>query len=147
MGNALKFYSSVRLDVRRIETLKQGGEAFGNRTRVKVVKNKIAPPFKVAEFDIVYGKGIDTLGEIVDISVTNEFIIKSGAWFSLPDGTKIGQGRQNAIEYVRQHPELEESLRADIHKKYFEKDEPKVEETSTDEAPKKRSKKSDTEEE
>ena len=105
LGRALKFYSSVRLEVRRIETLKQGGEAVANRTRVKVVKNKIAPPFKEAEFDIVYGKGIDFVGELIDIGAKENFIVKSGAWFSLPDGTKIGQGRMNAIEYLKQHPD------------------------------------------
>lgn len=143
LGRALKFYSSVRMDVRRIEAIKQGGEVIGNRTRVKVVKNKIAPPFKEAEFDILFGKGIDSIGEIVDISVNNEFIVKSGAWFSLPDGTKIGQGRANAIEYVKQHPELEESLRKAINEKYFNKEDKTEEEV--EEAPKKKGKKTSDE--
>lgn len=119
MGRALKFYSSVRLEVRRTETLKQAGEAYANRTKVKVVKNKIAPPFKEAEFDIVYGKGIDFVGELVDIGAKENFIVKSGAWFSLPDGTKIGQGRTNAIEYLKQHPEVLNSVKDQIYEKYF----------------------------
>ena len=122
LGRALKFYASVRLEVRRVETLKQAGEAYANRTKVKVVKNKIAPPFKEAEFDIVYGKGIDYLGELVDIGAKENYIIKSGAWFSLPDGTKIGQGRVNAIEYLRQHPEIADSVKEQIYDKYFSKE-------------------------
>lgn len=122
LGRALKFYSSVRLEVRRTETLKQGGEAVANRTKVKVVKNKIAPPFKEAEFDIVYGKGIDFVGELVDIGAKENFIVKSGAWFSLPDGTKIGQGRMNAIEYLKQHPDVMESIKKQVYDKYFSKE-------------------------
>lgn len=104
-GRALKFYSSVRLDVRRIESLKQGNEVVGNRTRVKVVKNKIAPPFKEAEFDIVYGEGISKEGSILDIAVNMEIVNKSGAWFSY-NGQRIGQGRENAKQYLRENPEL-----------------------------------------
>ncbi|MCR5596435.1 MAG: recombinase RecA [Lachnospiraceae bacterium] len=104
-GRALKFYSSVRLDVRRIETLKQAGEAIGNRTRVKVVKNKIAPPFKEAEFDIMYGEGISKYGDILDLAADNDIIVKSGAWYAY-EGDKIGQGRENAKQYLKDHPEV-----------------------------------------
>ena len=102
-GRALKFYSSVRLDVRRIESLKQGGEVIGNRTRVKVVKNKIAPPFKEAEFDIMFGEGISMVGDILDLAAENNIISKSGAWYAY-DGGKIGQGRENAKQYLRDNP-------------------------------------------
>ncbi len=104
-GRALKFYSSVRLDVRRIEALKQGGEVIGNRTRVKVVKNKIAPPFKEAEFDIMFGEGISTVGDILDLAAQNNIINKSGAWYAY-EGSKIGQGRENAKQYLRDNPEI-----------------------------------------
>lgn len=104
-GRALKFYSSVRLDVRRIESLKQGNEVVGNRTRVKVVKNKIAPPFKEAEFDIVYGEGISREGNILDIAVNMEIVNKSGAWFSY-NGQRIGQGRENSKQYLKENPAL-----------------------------------------
>ncbi len=113
-GRALKFYSSVRLDVRRIEALKQGGEVIGNRTRVKVVKNKIAPPFKEAEFDIMFGKGISKEGDIVDLASNVGIINKSGAWFAY-EGNKIGQGRENAKQYLRDNPavcdEIENKVR------------------------------------
>ena len=102
-GRALKFYSSVRLDVRRIESLKQGGEVIGNRTRVKVVKNKIAPPFKEAEFDIMFGEGISVVGDILDLAAENNIINKSGAWFAY-EGNKIGQGRENAKQYLKDNP-------------------------------------------
>lgn len=108
-GRALKFYSSVRLDVRKIETLKQGDEMIGNRTRVKVVKNKVAPPFKQAEFDIMYGKGISREGSIVDIGSTMGHIKKSGAWYSYND-EKIGQGRENAKGYLSEHPEIMDEI-------------------------------------
>lgn len=104
-GRALKFYSSVRLDVRRIESLKQGGEVIGNRTRVKVVKNKIAPPFKEAEFDIMFGEGISTVGDILDLAADNSIVNKSGAWYAY-EGNKIGQGRENAKQYLRDNPEI-----------------------------------------
>ncbi len=117
-GRALKFYASIRLDIRRIETLKQGGEMIGNRVRVKVVKNKIAPPFKEAEFDIMFGKGISREGDILDLAVEQDLIQKSGAWFAY-NGEKIGQGRENAKAYLAQHPdvmdELEEKIRAQYH--------------------------------
>ena len=102
-GRALKFYSSVRLDVRRIESIKQGGEVIGNRTRVKVVKNKVAPPFKEAEFDIMFGKGISMVGDILDVATNAEIIVKSGAWFAYK-GEKIGQGRENAKQYLEENP-------------------------------------------
>lgn len=116
-GRALKFYSSVRLDVRRIESLKQGNEVVGNRTRVKVVKNKIAPPFKEAEFDIVYGEGISKEGNILDIAVNMDIVNKSGAWFSY-NGQRIGQGRENSKQYLKDNPalcsEIEKLVRANF---------------------------------
>ncbi|HIW80415.1 MAG TPA: recombinase RecA [Candidatus Acetatifactor stercoripullorum] len=104
-GRALKFYSSVRLDVRRIEALKQGGEVIGNRTRVKVVKNKIAPPFKEAEFDIMFGEGISMTGDILDLAASIDVVNKSGAWYAY-NGSKIGQGRENAKQYLKDNPEV-----------------------------------------
>ena len=104
-GRALKFYSSVRLDVRRIESLKQGGEVIGNRTRVKVVKNKIAPPFKEAEFDIMFGEGISVVGDILDLAVKENIVEKSGAWYAY-QGAKIGQGRENAKIYLKDNPQV-----------------------------------------
>ncbi|MCI8559338.1 MAG: recombinase RecA [Lachnospiraceae bacterium] len=113
-GRALKFYSSIRLDVRRIETLKQSGEMVGNRTKIKVVKNKIAPPFKEAEFDIMFGEGISREGDILDLAVNTGVVNKSGAWYAY-NGEKIGQGRENAKSYLRQNPavcqEIEERVR------------------------------------
>lgn len=114
-GRALKFYSSVRLDVRRVESLKMAGEVIGNHTRIKVVKNKIAPPFKEAEFDIMFGKGISKEGDILDLAVNLNIIVKAGAWFSYNDA-KIGQGRENAKIYLAEHPavmaEVENKVRA-----------------------------------
>ena len=104
-GRALKFYSSVRLDVRRVESLKLAGEVIGNHTRIKVVKNKIAPPFKEAEFDIMFGKGISKEGDVLDLAVNLNIIVKAGAWFSYNDA-KIGQGRENATIYLSQHPDI-----------------------------------------
>ncbi len=104
-GRALKFYSSVRLDVRRIESIKQGGEVIGNRTRVKVVKNKIAPPFKEAEFDIMFGEGISTTGDILDMAANVDIISKTGAWYAY-QGSKIGQGRENAKQYLKDNPQV-----------------------------------------
>jgi recombination protein RecA len=104
-GRALKFYSSVRLDVRRIEAIKQAGEVIGNRTRVKVVKNKVAPPFKEAEFDIMFGKGISMIGDILDVATNADIIVKSGAWFAYK-GEKIGQGRENAKQYLEENPDV-----------------------------------------
>ena len=108
-GRALKFYASVRMDVRRIETLKQSGEMVGNRTRIKIVKNKIAPPFKEAEFDIMFGKGISKEGDILDLAVSIDLVKKSGAWYAY-NGEKIGQGRENAKAYLTEHPEIMEEL-------------------------------------
>ena len=108
-GNALKFYASVRLDIRRIATLKQGDQSIGNRVKVKVVKNKVAPPFKQAEFDIMFGEGISKEGEIVDYAVKLDMVDKSGAWFSYKD-VKIGQGRENAKIYLKEHPEVSKEL-------------------------------------
>jgi len=112
-GNALKFYSSVRLDVRRIATLKQGDKEVGNRVKVKVVKNKVAPPFRIAEFDIMFGKGISREGEILDYGVKLDIIDKSGAWFSY-GAEKLGQGKENAKEYLKTHPELAHEIEQKI---------------------------------
>ena len=108
-GKALKFYASVRLDVRRIETLKDGTDAVGNRTRVKVVKNKMAPPFKVVDFDIMYGEGVSKRGELIDLGVQAGVVEKSGSWFS-HEGQRIGQGRENAKTYLREHPDAGEAI-------------------------------------
>lgn len=116
-GRALKFYSSVRLDVRRIETLKQNGEMVGNRTRVKVVKNKIAPPFKTAEFDIMFGKGISKSGDILDLATEIDLVNKAGAWFSY-NGEKIGQGRENAKIYLESHPEIMTKIENEIRERF-----------------------------
>ena len=112
-GKALKFYASVRLDVRRIETLKEGNEPVGNRTRVKVVKNKMAPPFKQAEFDILYGKGISREGSIIDMGVDTGIIRKSGSWFTY-DGDQLGQGKEKARQFLRDNPDLAEELNTKI---------------------------------
>ncbi len=116
-GRALKFYSSVRLDVRRIESLKQSGEIIGNRTRVKVVKNKIAPPFKVAEFDIMFGKGISRSGDILDLAADCDVINKSGAWYAY-NGEKIGQGRENAKVYLETHPDIMQEIENTVRERY-----------------------------
>jgi recombination protein RecA len=112
-GNALKFYASVRLDIRRIGSIKKGDEVIGNETKVKVVKNKMAPPFKQAEFDILYGEGISREGEIVDLGVSAGIVEKSGAWYSY-DGNRIGQGKDNVRGYLKEHPELAETIEARI---------------------------------
>ena len=114
-GRALKFYSSVRLDVRRIETLKDGSEMVGNRTRVKVVKNKVAPPFKQAEFDIIYGQGISREGGLIDLGVDCGLVEKSGAWFSY-DSTRIGQGRENAKRFLLENPDMASAIEAPIRR-------------------------------
>ena len=108
-GNALKFYSSVRLDIRRIGAIKEKDEIVGNQTRVKVVKNKLAPPFKIVEFDIMYGEGISRMGEVVDLGVKAEIIDKSGAWFSY-NGNKIGQGRENVKTFLNENPEIAKEI-------------------------------------
>ena len=116
-GRALKFYSSVRLDVRRIESLKVAGEVVGSRTRIKVVKNKVAPPFKEAEFDIMFGKGISREGDILDLAANENIIIKSGAWFAYNDA-KIGQGRENAKIYLKENPEVMEEVEMKVREKF-----------------------------
>lgn len=116
-GRALKFYSSVRMDVRRIETLKQSGEMVGNRTRVKIVKNKIAPPFKEAEFDIMFGKGISREGDILDLASKIDIVKKSGAWYAY-EGDKIGQGRENAKLFLREHPEIRDEIEKKVRVQY-----------------------------
>jgi recombination protein RecA len=108
-GRALKFYASIRLDVRRVEPLKQGTEIVGNRTRVKVLKNKVAPPFREAEFDIMYGKGISRVGDILDLAAALDIVNKSGAWYSYGE-VRLGQGRENAKDYLTEHPELADEL-------------------------------------
>ena len=112
-GNALKFYSSVRLDVRKVEAIKDGSNIIGNRTRVKVIKNKVAPPFREAVFDIMYGEGISKFGELLDIAVSMELVNKSGSWFSIGD-ERIGQGRDNAKNYIQERPELAAELEAKV---------------------------------
>ena len=116
-GRALKFYASVRMDVRKIETLKQNGEMVGNRTRIKIVKNKIAPPFKEAEFDIMFGKGISKEGDILDLAASINVISKSGAWYAY-NGDKIGQGRENAKMFLSQHPEIMDEVEAKVRAHY-----------------------------
>ena len=116
-GRALKFYASIRLDVRRIEALKQGGEMVGNRTRIKVVKNKVAPPFREAEFDIMFGKGISKEGDVLDLAASVGIVQKSGAWFAY-GGDKIGQGRENAKAYLREHPEIMDEIEHKVRVAY-----------------------------
>jgi recombination protein RecA len=118
-GRALKFYASVRLDVRRIETLKIGNDMIGNRTKVKVVKNKVAPPFKEAEFDIIYGQGISREGNVLDVAANLEIVNKSGAWFSYND-QRIGQGRENAKQYLKENPDIMTEIEKKIREKYNE---------------------------
>lgn len=119
-GKALKYYASVRIDIRRIETLKVAGEMIGSRTRAKIVKNKVAPPFKQAEFDIMYGEGISRCGEILDLGVEYDLIQKSGAWFSY-NGERIGQGRDNSKQYIKDHPDVADEIEAKIRAMYREK--------------------------
>lgn len=127
-GRALKFYSSVRIEIRRSEAIKQGSEIIGNKTNIKVVKNKVAPPFKVATVDIIYGQGISKDGEVLDLAVEQDLIEKSGAWYAY-NGEKIGQGRENAKAYLRSHPELLEQLALTIKAKLMGKEEAASEET------------------
>lgn len=116
-GRALKFYASIRLDIRRIETLKQGNEMIGNRTRAKVVKNKVAPPFRQAEFDIMYGEGISREGSILDIAADLDIISKSGAWYSL-DSERLGQGRENSKQFLRDNPEIADKIERKVREHY-----------------------------
>ena len=116
-GRALKFYSSVRMDVRKIDTLKNGGEVIGSRTRIKVVKNKIAPPFKEAEFDIMFGEGISKAGDLLDLAANIDVINKSGAWYAY-NGEKIGQGRENAKNFLKQNPDIMEAVEAAVREHY-----------------------------
>ncbi|HEY8515949.1 MAG TPA: recombinase RecA [Candidatus Binatia bacterium] len=115
-GNALKFYASVRMDIRRIGAIKQGDEVIGSRTKVKIVKNKVAPPFREAEFDILYGRGISREGEILDLGAEDGIVEKSGSWFAF-EGERIGQGRENAKEFLREHPEVAARIEAKIREK------------------------------
>ena len=117
-GRALKFYSSVRIDVRRVESIKVGGEVIGNRTRAKVVKNKVAPPFKEGEFDIMYGEGISKVGELIDLGVKLDLVQKSGSWFAMGE-TRIGQGRDAAKQYLKDNPEEAAALEAEIRKNAY----------------------------
>jgi recombination protein RecA len=132
-GRALKFYASVRLDVRRVEALKQGGEVVGNHTRVKVVKNKVAPPFKEAEFDIMFGQGISKEGDVLDLASNLGIINKSGAWYAYK-GEKIGQGRENAKIYLKNNPVICDEVEAQVRAKILEKNE--KEQEGMPEAPK-----------
>ncbi|MCI7493433.1 MAG: recombinase RecA [Lachnobacterium sp.] len=125
-GRALKFYSSVRLDVRRVESLKQAGEVIGNHVRVKIVKNKVAPPFKEAEFDIMFGQGISKEGDLLDLAAKVDIINKSGAWYAY-EGEKIGQGRENAKTYLRENPEFAAMIDQKVRDFYFAKDDEEVE--------------------
>lgn len=143
-GRALKFYSSVRLDVRRIESLKQSGEVVGNRTRVKVVKNKIAPPFKEAEFDIMFGEGISRVGDILDLAAENNIVNKSGAWYAY-DGNKIGQGRENAKNYLKENTQICEEIETKVRELFGLTD--MVAEEAEESAPAKKSGKSKAAEE
>jgi recombination protein RecA len=115
-GRALKFYASVRLDVRRIETLKDGTEAVGNRTRVKVVKNKVSPPFKQAEFDILYGHGISREGSLIDMGVDHGFVRKAGAWYTY-EGDQLGQGKENSRAFLKDNPDLADEIEKKIKEK------------------------------
>jgi recombination protein RecA len=119
-GNALKFYASVRLDIRRIGSIKKGEEVIGSETRVKVVKNKVSPPFKTADFEILYGHGISREGEIIDIGVRENIIEKSGAWFSY-GGERIGQGKENARDFLIQHPETAVEIEAKVRERLVPK--------------------------
>jgi recombination protein RecA len=133
-GNALKFYSSVRLDIRRIGSIKKGEEVIGNETRVKVVKNKMAPPFRQAEFEILYGEGVSVEGELIDLGVKNSIVDKSGAWYSY-NGTRIGQGKENVRNYLKEHPEtareIEQKLRELLLAKPAKSSKQQAEETET----------------
>tara|TARA_B110000238_G_C16011112_1_gene388945 strand:- start:71 stop:496 length:426 start_codon:yes stop_codon:yes gene_type:complete len=129
-GNALKFYASVRLDIRRIGAVKNGDEIVGNETRVKVVKNKIAPPFKQAEFQILYGEGINSLGELIELGVKHGFVEKAGAWYSC-NGERIGQGKANAAKYLEEHPDMAKDVDNKLRQMFLTKAEPAEAKTKT----------------
>jgi recombination protein RecA len=129
-GNALKFYASVRLDIRRIGAVKNGDEIVGNETRVKVVKNKIAPPFKQAEFQILYGQGINNLGELIELGVKHDFVEKAGAWYSC-NGERIGQGKANAAKYLEEHPEMAKDVDTKLREMFLTKTVPAETEAKT----------------
>jgi recombination protein RecA len=131
-GRALKFYSSVRIDIRRIGAIKDKDETTGNRTRCKVVKNKVAPPFRNAEFDIMYGKGISLTGDLIDLGVEHKIVEKSGAWYSY-DGERIGQGRENAKTFLEEHPETLEKLNQQVRQELGLVAAPKAEEAKAEE--------------
>ncbi len=120
-GNALKFYASVRLDIRRIGAIKKGDEILGNETRVKVLKNKVAPPFKKAEFQILYNQGISRESEIIDLGVELGFVEKAGAWYSV-DGERIGQGKDNARDFLKEHADMSQALEVKIREKLMSSD-------------------------
>jgi recombination protein RecA len=133
-GNALKFYASVRLDIRRIGAIKEGDEVIGNETRVKVVKNKVAPPFKQTEFQILYGKGISRLGEIIDLGVNNDLVEKAGSWYAYK-GDKIGQGKKNAVIYLEEHPDAAQEIELALLDKLVPKPKVRGEEAEVAEVP------------
>lgn len=145
-GRALKFYSSIRLDVRRIETLKQNGEAIGNRTRIRVVKNKIAPPFKEAEFDIMFGEGISRTGDVLDLAANEGIVSKSGSWYAY-EGEKIGQGRENAKKYLKENPAIFEAIEQKVRAKFAPEEKEEKEGTEEDKKDTKNVKKDKEEEE
>jgi len=133
-GRALKFYSSIRLEVRRAETIKQGSEMVGNRTRIKVVKNKVAPPFKQADVDIMYGEGISNEASVLDIATSLDIVNKSGAWYSW-SGERLGQGRENAKQFLKEHPEVREQIEAAIREHYQLPPLKRAEDDSSEELP------------
>ena len=132
-GNALKFYASVRLDIRRIGAVKNGDEIVGNETRVKVVKNKVSPPFKQAEFQILYGEGINHFGELIDLGVKQDMVEKAGSWYSY-NGDKIGQGKANASKYLQENPAIAVELEARIRESLMPKPEPEDAKKDADKA-------------
>jgi recombination protein RecA len=133
-GNALKFYSSVRLDIRRIGNIKSGEDVIGSRTRIKVVKNKMAPPFKEVEFDIIYGEGISNEGEVLDLAVTHGIVDKSGAWYSYGDD-RVGQGRENSRQFLKEHTDILNAITASIRAKFgLDDGQPDAPEEATEES-------------
>lgn len=141
-GRALKFYASIRMDVRKIDSIKQGGEVVGNRTKIKIVKNKVAPPFKEAQFDIMFGQGISRIGDVLDIAVEDNIVIKSGAWFSYND-EKIGQGRENVKIYLENNPEIFSEIEKKVREKHINKvesDKNKIDAETSDKTAKAKSK-------